>query len=421
MKILVIGSGGREHAICWKIASEVKSATLYALPGNAGIGEIANLVNIPLDNLQDIASFAKKEKIDFTIVGPELPLVSGIVDIFKKKKLKIFGPSQKASNLEASKVWAKEFMAENNVPTGRFSVSDDFINAKKIVEKSKFPVVIKFDGLAAGKGVSVVREYKEAVSFLEDIFEKRIFSSKNNRVVIEEFLAGEELSYLVITEGENFIPLTPARDYKRIYDGDKGPNTGGMGCYSPVPMCSQELEKLIEKKIVIPTIKGLQKRGIDYCGVIYFGLMITDRGPEVLEYNVRFGDPETEVILPRMASNLIDVLQAAVEGESKRETIVWKQEAAVDVVIASGGYPGSYKTEVPITGLDLIPPDVTIFHAGTKKKNDTFVTCGGRVLNVVGIGKSLKEARAKAYERVSTIFFRGMYFRKDIAVLDEQD
>ncbi|MCM8764364.1 MAG: phosphoribosylamine--glycine ligase [Candidatus Omnitrophica bacterium] len=421
MKILVIGSGGREHAICWKIASEVKSVTLYSIPGNAGIGEIANLIDISLDNLQEIAAFAKKEKIDFTIVGPELPLAGGIVDIFNKKKLKIFGPSQKASNLEASKVWSKEFMAENNIPTGKFFVTDDFMSAKKVVEKSKFPVVIKFNGLAAGKGVSIARDHKEAISFLEDIFEKKIFSSVDNSVVIEEFLSGEELSYLVITEGENFVPLASARDYKRIYDDDKGPNTGGMGCYSPVPMCSHELEKIIEKKIVIPTIKGLQKRNIDYCGIIYFGLMITDRGPEVLEYNVRFGDPETEVILPRMAGSLLEILQATVEGELKREMVVWKKEAAVDVVIASGGYPGRYKTGIPITGLDSVSPDVTIFHAGTKKINETIVTSGGRVLNVVGLGKNLKEARAKVYERIVNIFFKDMHFRRDIADLEKQN
>ncbi|MCM8825677.1 MAG: phosphoribosylamine--glycine ligase [Candidatus Omnitrophica bacterium] len=310
-------------------------------------------------------------------------------------------------------------MAENNIPTGKFCVTDDFINAKKIIEKSAFPIVIKFDGLAAGKGVSIAQDYKGAMFFLEDIFEKNIFSSKNKRVVIEEFLSGEELSYFVVAGGDSFISLAPARDYKRVYDGDKGPNTGGMGCYSPVPMCSQELEKFIEKKIVIPTIRGLQKRNIEYVGIIYFGLMITDRGPEVLEYNVRFGDPETEVILPRMASGLLEILQAAVEGELRRQTIVWKKEAAVDVVIASGGYPGSYITGVPITGLDSIKPDVTIFHAGTKKKNDTIVTSGGRVLNVVGVGKTLKEARAKAYEKVDTIFFKDMFYRKDIAAVEE--
>ncbi|MCX7704807.1 MAG: ATP-grasp domain-containing protein, partial [bacterium] len=227
MKILVIGSGGREHAICWKIASEVSSATLYALPGNGGIGEIANLVNIPSDNLLEIASFAKQEKIDFTIVGPEIPLASGIVDVFHKKKLKIFGPCQKAAALESSKVWAKEFMKENNIPTGNFSVADNFNDAKRIVEKTTFPAVIKFDGLAAGKGVAIASESIHAISFLEDIFEKNIFSSRDNRVIIEEFLSGEELSYLVITDGESYVPLSPARDYKKIYDGDKGPNTGG--------------------------------------------------------------------------------------------------------------------------------------------------------------------------------------------------
>lgn len=417
MKILVIGSGGREHAICWKIASEVSSATIYALPGNGGIGEIANLVDIPPDNIQEIATFAKKEKIDFTIVGPEAPLASGIVDIFVRKKLRIFGPCRKAAHLESSKAWAKEFMAENNIPTGSFSVADSFVQARKIVEKARFPLVIKFDGLAAGKGVAIVSGLNESISFLEDIFERNVFSASNNRVVIEEFLSGEELSYLVITDGENYVPLAPARDYKKIYDKDTGPNTGGMGCYSPVPVCDYELERTIEKKIVIPTIKGLQKRNIDYCGVIYFGLMITENGPEVLEYNVRFGDPETEVILPRMASSLLEVLQAAESKDLKNSTIRWKNEAAVDVVIASGGYPGKYKTGVPITGLESSSSDILIFHAGTKKQDETFITAGGRVLNVVGLGKDIQEARTKVYEKIESIYFKDMYFRKDIALL----
>jgi len=420
MKILVIGNGGREHAICWKIASEMKSGTLYAIPGNGGIGEIANLVDISADNLQEILSFARKEKIDFTIVGPEAPLSAGIVDLFTRKRMKIFGPNQKAASLESSKVWAKEFMSENNIPTGQFSVADNFIQAKKIVERSEFPVVIKFDGLAAGKGVSIATDVNQAISFLENIFEKQIFSSSNNRVVIEEYLTGEELSYLVITDGENFVPLAPARDYKKIFDGNKGPNTGGMGCYSPVPEFTLNLEKTIEKTIVIPTIKSLQKRSIDYSGVIYFGLMITQNGPMVLEYNVRFGDPETEVILPRMASNLLDVLQAAEERKLKHNMIRWKKEAAVDVVISSGGYPGKYEVGLLINGLDPVPENVTIFHAGTKRKGENFVTSGGRVLNVVGIGRTIREARVRAYEKVYTIFFKDMYFRKDIACFDQQ-
>ncbi|MGC8804591.1 MAG: phosphoribosylamine--glycine ligase [Candidatus Ratteibacteria bacterium] len=415
MKILVIGSGGREHAICWKIASEIKTGALYALPGNGGIGEIANLVNVSANQLQQISSFAKKEKIDLTIVGPELPLANGIVDEFKRKRLKIFGPSRKAAKLESSKVWAKEFMMENGIPTGNFFVADNFNQAKIILEKIEFPVVVKFDGLAAGKGVSVATEMSQALSFIEDIFEKHVFLAENNRVIIEEFLSGEELSYFVITDGENYIPLAPARDYKKIYDGDMGPNTGGMGCYSPVSMCSPELESIIEKKIVIPTIRGLQKKGVDYCGVIYLGLMITEKGPYVLEYNVRFGDPETEVILPRMSSDLLEVLDAATEKLLNKTSIKWKTNSAVDVVIASGGYPGKYSIGYPIKGLDSISKDVVIFHAGTKKENDIFLTAGGRVLNVVGLGNTIAQARTKAYEKVDTIFFKDMYYRKDIA------
>ncbi|MCM8758685.1 MAG: phosphoribosylamine--glycine ligase [Candidatus Omnitrophica bacterium] len=417
MKILIIGSGGREHAICWKIASEVSSATFYALPGNGGIGEIANIVDIPLDDLQGILSFAKQEKIDFTIVGPEAPLAGGIVDMFTKKKLRIFGPEQKGAILEYSKVWAKEFMMENSIPTGSFSVADNFEHAKRIIEKTSFPAVIKFDGLAAGKGVVIASDMAQALRFLEDVFEKNIFSSADKKVVIEEFLEGNELSYLIITDGESYVPLAPAKDYKKIYDGDKGPNTGGMGSYSPVSMCTHELEKIIEKKIVNPTIKGLQRRNIDYRGVLYFGLMITQQGPKVLEYNVRFGDPETQVILPRMTSGLLEILQASVEGKLKNNMVRWKDDAAVDVVIASSGYPGKYETGMPITGIEKAFGDVLIFHAGTKKKNDTFLTAGGRVLNVVGIGKDISQARMKAYEKIEKIYFKGMHFRKDIALL----
>ena len=419
MKILVIGSGGREHAICWKIASEMDSGTLYALPGNGGIGEIANLVDIPVSHYQEISTFAKKEKIDLTVVGPENPLADGLVDIFRKKGLKIFGPTRKAAMLEASKVWAKEFMAQHNIPTGKFSVADNFQQAKRIIEKTEFPVVIKYDGLAAGKGVSIAEGKEDAISFLEAVFEKNIFSSTNVRVVIEEFLTGEELSYLVITDGEVFIPLAPARDYKKIYDGDKGPNTGGMGCYSPVPICDSELEKIIEKKIVIPTIKGLQRDGIEYKGVIYFGLIITKDGPEILEYNVRFGDPETEVILPRMESGLLELLEATTEERLREYDIKWKKKAAVDVVIASGGYPGKYETGFVIAGVESVSGDGIIFHAGTKKENDRFVTAGGRVLNVVGLGDTIEDAREKAYEKVQKISFKNMYYRKDIGYLKE--
>lgn len=416
MKILVIGSGAREHAICWKIASEISSGTIYALPGNGGIGEIANLVNIPIENYQEIASFVKREKIDLTIVGPEVPLAGGIVDVFCKKRLKIFGPNKKASALESSKIWAKEFMMENEIPTARFFVADDFSGAKRIIEKMQLPVVIKFDGLAGGKGVSIANNIKEAAGFLEDIFEKHLFLQTGNRIVVEEFLSGEELSYFIITDGERFVPLVPARDYKKIYENDKGPNTGGMGCYSPVPLCSLELERLIERKIIIPTLKGLQKKSIQYCGVLYFGLIITHQGPAVLEYNVRFGDPETEVVLPRMESNLLEVMDSAIEGRLEKISIRWKEEAAVDVVAASAGYPGKYNTGLPID-IDLLPEDVVIFHAGTRKQSDRFITTGGRVLNIVGLGKTLREARKKAYEGVARVHFDGMYFRRDIAHL----
>jgi len=415
MKILVIGSGGREHAICYKIASEVKAGTLYANPGNGGIGEIANLINISPDNYQKIASFVKKEKIDLTIVGPEGPLADGIVDIFLKQNLKIFGPTHKAAALESSKIWAKEFMVENGIPTAKFFIAEDFNTAKRIIENIQFPVVIKFDGLAAGKGVGIVTNINEAMFFLEDVFGKKVFSQTNNKVIIEEFLSGKELSYLIITDGESFIPLAPAKDYKKIYENDTGPNTGGMGCYSPVPFCSPEIERLIEKRIVIPTIKGLKKKGIGYCGVLYFGLILNQQnGPMVLEYNVRFGDPETEVILPRMESSLLEIMELTIEGRLRDYSIIWSKKSAVDVVVASKGYPGKYEVGQPVD-IKMLPEDVMIFHAGTKKQSDKFITTGGRVLNVVGLGKTLQDAREKAYQGIKSVHFDGMYFRNDIA------
>jgi phosphoribosylamine--glycine ligase len=416
MKILVLGSGGREHAICWKIASELKGGRLYACPGNAGIAEIADVVDVRPNDYDGIASFALNERIDITVVGPEAPLAAGIADIFQRKSLKIFGPGKNAARLESSKAWAKEFMMESGIPTGLFYTASDFNEAKKKVESSSYPLVLKYDGLAAGKGVFIARSLSEAIKFVEDVFEKNIFHAEKPRLVIEEFLSGREMSYLILTDGIDFIPLAPARDYKRVFDGDEGPNTGGMGCYSPVPSFTPKLEKLLQEKIVRPTLNGLQKKGIQYCGILYFGIIMTADGPKVLEYNVRFGDPETEVILPRLKSNLIELMEAAISGEVGKIDAVWSKKTAVDVVLASGGYPGQYETGKLITGLDKVSADILIFHSGTRKSEQGIHTAGGRVLNVVATGQTFTGARKKAYDALAKISFESMHYRKDIGM-----
>ncbi|MCL5674283.1 MAG: phosphoribosylamine--glycine ligase [Candidatus Omnitrophica bacterium] len=418
MKILILGSGGREHAIIWKLSSEIKNPTIFAIPGNGGISDLANIVNIPLRQKKEIVDFAQKEKINLTVVGPETPLSEGIVDLFLENGCPIFGPVKKAALLESSKSWAKEFMSASGIPTGGFEIFDDFSVAKDFIEtKAKFPVVLKFDGLAAGKGVSIIYSIEEGIPFLENIFLKNIYKTENPKIILEEFLSGRELSYLIFTDGESFIPMEPAKDYKKIFDGDKGPNTGGMGCFSPVDFCTKEIKKIIENQIVIPTIKNLQKRNITYTGVLYCGIILTSDGPKVLEYNARFGDPETEVLLPRMKTPLLDVMEAVVKRELRKIKIAWHQEYCVDVVLASRGYPEKHQTGKQIFGLDNVPRDVFVFHSGTKKQNNEYYTSGGRVLNIVSIGQTITEAGERVYKTIPLIDFEGKYYRNDIALL----
>ncbi len=417
MRILVVGSGGREHALCWKIAQSNKVDILFAAPGNGGISEIARQADIRIDDIRALVDFARENKIDLTVIGPEVPLTMGVTDEFKKEGLKIFGPTKKAALLESSKVFAKEFMKRIGVPTADFKVFDNPRDARDFVElKNTFPVVIKADGLCAGKGVIIARSLKEAQDAISDIMEDKIFGSSGDRIIIEDCLVGEEASILALTDGENIIPLATSQDHKRIFDDDKGPNTGGMGAYSPTGLIAQDLEEVIIKRIMAPVISGMKEEGGRYNGVLYAGIMVTERGPFVLEFNVRFGDPETQAVLPRLKSDIVDALISSIDGTLATAALRWDKRSCVSVVISSGGYPGNFTTGKEIEGLEDLKREknIVVFHAGTKKINNKIVTSGGRVLNVTALGDGIREARERAYEAIEKIHFEGMHFRKDI-------
>ncbi len=421
MKILVIGSGGREHAIVWKINKSPRVKKIFCAPGNAGISEIAECIDIKVEDVEGLVSFAKREGIDFTVVGSEAPLVLGVVDRFSKEGLKIFGPTEKAARLEGSKVFAKEIMARYGVPTADFSVFSDFNLAKAHIKKT--PVVIKADGLCAGKGVIVAGSADEAESALYEIMVENKFGKAGSKVIIEDCLEGEEASILVFSDGKNFIPLVSSQDHKRVNDFDLGPNTGGMGAYSPAPAVTDSIFDRILKEVISPVICGMEKEGMPYRGVLYAGIMLTKDGPKVLEFNVRFGDPETQVVLPRMKSDLVDFLFDAAKGSLAGKAIEWDRRSSVCVVLTSGGYPGEYEKDKPILGFEEIKKieDITLFHAGTKlEKPETrverrrYLTDGGRVLGVTGLGNTIKEAIEKTYRAVDKISFKGMHYRRDI-------
>ncbi len=426
MRILVIGSGGREHALVWKISQSKLCDKLFCAPGNSGIAQIAECIDIKADDIAGLLDFARKEKIDLTVVGPEGPLSLGIVDEFAKYKLKIFGPNKSAAQMEGSKVFSKELMAKYKVPTADFKVFDNPDEAKKYIEKVGAPCVVKADGLAAGKGVVVAKTVDEAKKAVESMMQEKIFGDAGNKIIIEECLQGEEASILVITDSKEVIALASAQDHKRVFDNDAGPNTGGMGAYSPAPVVTKELFKDILDKVIYRTIDGLAKEGIDYRGVLYAGIMLTKDGPKTLEFNVRFGDPETQAILPRLKSDLVEIMLAAGEQKLNRiRNLEWDSRACVCVVATAGGYPGNYEKGKEISGLEKAAEikDVVVFHAGTKSRivNDVgqkqereYLTNGGRVLGVTGLGKTIKEAIDKAYAAVKEINFEGMHYRKDI-------
>ncbi len=421
MNILIIGGGGREHALVWKLNNNDNTNKIYCCPGNGGISKEAEIVNIDVNNFKSLAGFAKEKLIDLTVVGPEVPLVNGVVDYFNSQNLKIFGPIKKAAIIEGSKVFAKQFMKKYNIPTGEFSVFDssdeDCIKkAKEMLAQNENFRVIKADGLAAGKGVTVCKNVAEAQWAIERIVLRKAFGNAGDKFIIEEKLSGEEVSIIAFIDGENIVPMLSSQDYKQIYEEDKGPNTGGMGAYAPVPFLSKKVNEIIYNKILLPTLRGFKEEGIVYKGVLYAGLMIENDVPKVLEYNCRFGDPETQPLLFLLKSDLADIMERTINGELKDINLEWNDKFSACVVIASEGYPGSYAKGLKITGLDELDniSHLKVFHAGTKLVDNKIYTNGGRVLGVTSSGKSLREALDNAYMGVDRIYFEGKYLRKDI-------
>ena len=416
MKVLVVGGGGREHALVWKIAQSPKVSEVYCAPGNAGISEQATLVPIQANDLDRLLDFALEEKIDLTVVGPEDPLTRGIVDLFESKGLLIFGANKRAAEIEGSKAFAKEMMRKYLIPTASCEVFDNRNEAVKYIRTRGAPVVIKADGLAAGKGVTVCKTVEEAVRSVDQIMMKKIFGSAGNRVVVEEYLVGEEASYLAFTDGKTILPLASSQDHKAILDGDRGPNTGGMGAYSPAPVVTDEVHEKILEKILRPIIYGMGEEGRPYRGVLYAGLIIHDGHPKVLEFNARFGDPETQPVLMRMKGDIVPILEACMGGTLSRHKIEWDSRASVCVVMASRGYPGDYEKGKIIEGLKEVSQmeRVFVFHAGTTLKDGQVATSGGRVLGVTGLGEDIPRAIERAYQAVKMITWDGVHYRADI-------
>lgn len=416
MKVLVVGGGGREHALVWKIAQSPLVDRVFCAPGNAGTSQLAENVPLKADDIAGLATFASENKIALTVVGPEQPLVAGIADEFDKRKLAVFGPSGAAARLEGSKVFAKQLMRKHAIPTAEFQVFDDASRAQRYLANAAYPLVVKADGLAAGKGVLVCPSRQDAEEAVQMIMVARKFGDAGRQVVIEECLVGEEVSIIGLTDGSTIYITPSSQDHKPIYDGDRGPNTGGMGAYSPAPVITNQVLSEIERRILVPILHALRSEGIVYRGVIYAGLMITPGGPKVLEFNVRFGDPETQPVLPRLESDLVPALLACVQGNLEKAHLVWDERPSVCVVMASEGYPGSYQTGREIHGLDSLKTreDVIVFHAGTRSENGRVLTAGGRVLGVTALGKDLKDAQTRAYQAVKQISFEGAYCRTDI-------
>ena len=417
MKVLVIGGGGREHTLAWKLSQSPKVEKMYALPGNPGMAGIAECItDIPLENMDAIVGFAMEMGIDLVVVGPEAPLTKGIVDALNAAGIRAFGPTRAAAELEGSKSFAKAMMEKYNIPTAKFRVFDKAEEARAYVKEQGAPIVIKADGLAAGKGVVVAQTVEEAVSAVNNIMEEQSFGNAGSQVVIEECMVGEEASLLAFTDGETIVPMISSQDHKRAYDGDQGPNTGGMGTYAPAPVMTDEMVAIAVEKVLKPIVAGMKAEGRPYKGCLYAGLMITEEGPKVVEFNARFGDPETQVVLPLLKSDLAEIMQACCEGNLAQQKIEWSDGAAVCVVLASGGYPGSYMKGAPIHGLEEAEAaGALVFHAGTAEKNGKIITSGGRVLGVVAEADNIKAAVDKAYEGVKKIHFQGVQYRKDIA------
>ncbi len=418
MRILVIGGGGREHALVWKISRNPSVEKIYAAPGNAGIKSLAECIEVDVSNNQELASFAEDKGVSLTVVGPEAPLVAGIVDVFRSKGLRIFGSTREASQIEGSKSFAKNLMKKYGIPTGDVVIFDHYNEAISFVKKETPPFVVKADGLAAGKGVMVCFDQESALKALHDCFVAKKFGSAGQRVLLEEYLEGEEVTVKALTDGETVLPMLPAQDYKPVFDGDEGPNTGGMGSYCPVPAVDEETCGNIVNAILEPTIQALRSEGIVYQGVLYTGLILTREGPKVLEFNCRFGDPESQAIFPLLYSDLTEIMMALIEGNLRDYRLRWSSGVCVTVVVASKGYPASYEDGFEIKGLDEAAKmeGVQVFHAGTATHGGKIVTAGGRVLNVSAIGGDFSEARKRAYRAIEKIHFKGMHFRTDIAL-----
>jgi phosphoribosylamine--glycine ligase len=417
MRVLVVGGGGREHALCWRLSQSPSVDRLYAAPGNVGTAEIATPVHLAAGDIPGLVEFAERTSVDLTVVGPEAPLVAGLADEMEARGLPVFGPTREAARLEGSKVWARDLCDRYGIPAPRSRAFEDAAAAAAFLEEVDAPYVVKADGIAAGKGVVVAEDRAAARSAIEAALVHRVFGEAGQRVLVEAFVRGEEVSAMALTDGSTVVPLALARDYKRALEGDQGPNTGGMGGFSPVLAAGGASEEDIAETVLRPTMKALHSEGVRYRGVIFAGLMLTEDGPEVLEFNARFGDPETQVVLPRLIANFPELLLACVEGNLSHYQVAWTGEACVGVVLASPGYPGSFQTGAPISGIQEASavPGVQVFHAGTAAREGRVITAGGRVLTVTALGNSHDEARRRAYEACSLIRFEGMTYRRDIA------
>ena len=415
MKLLVLGSGGREHALIWKIKQSSQVKEVYAIPGNGGIFELAEVADVPLSNFDLIRRFILEKEVDLTVVGPEQPLVDGIVDYLEKHHLRVFGPTSSGARLEGSKVFAKNFMKRHRIPTAEYAEFSEYGQAHRYLQQQQDdPIVVKADGLAAGKGSIVCANIREAEEAIKSIMQEEIFGQAGQQVVIEECMNGEETSLFVLTDGKDYVLLSPAQDFKRALDDDLGKNTGGMGSYAPTPVLTTDLKNIAIRTIIEPVLEGLRAEGIDYRGMLYVGLMLTENGPKVVEFNCRFGDPETQVVLPLLDNDLVEIFQAIVSGNLADIQIHQKPEYAICVIAASGGYPDAYEKGKLIKGLDQLDQGVIPFHAGTQRRNNQFFSSGGRVLGITATAMSLHEARQKVYQNISKIQFENMHYRRDI-------
>lgn len=417
MKVLVIGSGGREHVIAYALSLSPKVDEIHAIPGNPGIAQLGTCHPKSVEDLEGILNFVEENDIDFTVIGPEVPLCMGLADILEDHGHKVFGPRKQAAEFEGSKAFSKNFMARHHIPTATYQEVNTYEEAVQALSKFSYPVVVKADGLAAGKGVIICENEKQALEALKEIMVDHCFQEAGNKVVLEEYLTGFECSLLCFVDGKSIVPMVSAKDHKQIYDGNLGPNTGGMGSVSPNPFMPEKMDEILQRDILDPFMKGLQEEKIDYRGVLFIGLMIENQKAKVLEFNVRFGDPETQAILLRLDTDLFEIMQAVSNQTLDQVDIQWKDETSFCLVLASQGYPAQYEKGKVISGLDQLDKDILVFHAGTKLNNDQFVTSGGRVLNVCVLGKSLDECRQKAYQAADKIVFEGKYYRKDIGLI----